>query len=60
MEKVSGLRKRWLINNVFVIIALGLVCVLAITAVFAASFYSNMRSDLRSGERPHWISLKNT
>ena len=47
MEKVSGLRKRWLINNVFVIIALGLVCVLAITAVFAASFYSNMRSDLR-------------
>ena len=47
MEKVSGLRKRWLINNVFVIIALGLVCVLAITAVLAASFYSNMRSDLR-------------
>ena len=47
MEKVSGLRKRWLINIVFVIIALGMVCVMTITAVFAASFYSNMRSDLR-------------
>jgi len=47
MAKVSGLRKRWLINTVFVIIALGMVCAMSITAVFAASFYSNMRSDLR-------------
>ena len=47
MEKVSGLRKRWLINIVFVIIALGLVCALTITAVFAGSYYTNMRSDLR-------------
>ena len=47
MERVSGLRKRWLINTVFVIIALGMVCVLSITAVFATSYYSNMRSDLR-------------
>jgi len=47
MEKVSGLRKRWLINIVLVIIALGLVCALSITAVFAANYYSNMRSDLR-------------
>ena len=47
MEKVSGLRKRWLINIVFVIVALGMVCALSITAVFAANYYSNMRSDLR-------------
>ena len=47
MEKVSGLRKRWLINTVFVIVALGMVCALSITAVFAANYYSNMRSDLR-------------
>ena len=47
MEKFSGLRKRWLVNHVFVIVALGLVCVLSITAVFAANYYSNMRSDLR-------------
>ena len=46
MRKVSGLRKRWLMNTVSVILALGMVCVLAITAYFAAYYYSNMRSDL--------------
>ena len=47
MGKASGLRKRWLINTVGVILALGMVCVLAITAYFAAYYYSNMQSDLR-------------
>ena len=47
MEKVSGLRKRWLINTVGVIIALGMVCVLGITAYFASYYYSSMRSDLQ-------------
>ena len=46
MKKVTGLRKRWLNNTVGVIVALGLVCVLAITAYFAAYYYSSMRSDL--------------
>jgi len=47
MGKVTGLRKRWLLNTVGVICALGMVCVLAITAYFAAYYYSNMRSDLQ-------------
>jgi len=44
----GGLRRRWLINTVGVICALGLVCVLAVTASFAAYYYSNMESDMRS------------
>ena len=44
--KVSGLRKRWFLNTISVICALGLVCVFAITAYFAAYYYSNMKSDL--------------
>ncbi len=46
-EKNTGsLRRRWLANTVGVICALGMVCVLAVTAAFAAYYYSNMRSDL--------------
>ena len=48
MKKVGSLRKRWLINTVGVILALGMVCVLAVTASFAAYYYSNMESDMRS------------
>ena len=46
MKKVSGLRKRWLTNTVGVVFALGMVCVMAVTASFAAYYYSNMESDL--------------
>ena len=45
MKKV-GLRKRWLTNTLSVICALGLVCALAVTAVFALHYYSNLESDL--------------
>ena len=47
MKKLGGLRKRWLMNTVGVILALGLVCVLAITADFAAYNHSNMEADMR-------------
>lgn len=47
MRKVGGLRKRWLTNTVSIISALGMVCVLAVTATFAAYYYSNMESDMR-------------
>ena len=48
MKKLSGLRRRWLLNILGVVCTLGLVCVLAITALFASSYYSNMRSDMRN------------
>ena len=47
MKKVVGLRKRWLTNTLSIICALGLVCALAVTAVFALYYYSNLESDLR-------------
>ena len=45
--QVGGLRKRWLLNTASVVVALGLVCVLAVTASFAAYYYSNMASDMK-------------
>ena len=51
MKKLRGLRKRWIANTVSVVCALGFLCVLVITAVFAASYYSNMESDMRSRAR---------
>ena len=47
MKKAGGLRRRWLMNTVGVICALGMVCVLAVTASFAAYYYSKMESDMR-------------
>lgn len=47
MNKLYGLRKRWLINTVGVICALGLVCVFVVTMVFSAYYYSGMTSDLK-------------
>ena len=44
--KIKGLRKRWVVNTLSVFCALGLVCVLVVTAVFATYYYSSMRSDL--------------
>ncbi len=46
VRKPGGLRKRWLINTACVVFSLGLVCVMAVTASFAAYYYSNMQSDL--------------
>ena len=49
--KVGGLQKRWLRNTISVVIALGLVCVLAVTATFAAYYYSNMQRDMNNRAR---------
>ncbi len=55
MEKkakpAGSLRRRWLTNTAGVILALGLVCVFGITALFAAYYYSGMEADLRSRAR---------
>ena len=47
VRKIKGLRRRWIINTVGVLCALSLVCVLAVTAMFAAYYYSSMNSDMR-------------
>jgi len=46
--EVVGLRKRWLLNTASVVCALGLVFVLAVTAGFAAYYYTSMEEDLQS------------
>lgn len=46
MKRVGGLRKRWLINTIGVVFALGLACVAAITFSFAVYYYSGMESDM--------------
>ena len=45
--RIKGLRRRWLINTIGVVCALGLVCVLVVTASFAVYYYSTMESDMR-------------
>ncbi len=47
MKKVGGLKKRWLMNTVGVVCALGMVCVIIVTIAFAAYYYSSMEADLR-------------
>ena len=47
MKKSGGLRRRWLVNTISVVIAIGFVCVLVVTAVFAAFYYSNLEADMR-------------
>ena len=47
MLKIKGLRRRWLLNTVSVVLALGLVCVLIVTAAFSVYYYSSMESDMR-------------
>ena len=48
MKRTSSLRKRWLVNTMGVVFALGMVCVLVITSVFAMHYYTNIRSDLQN------------
>ena len=45
-KKIGSLHKRWLTNITLVILAVGLVCVAAITASYAFYCYNNMSSDL--------------
>ena len=47
-SKVVGLRKRWLLNTASVVCALGIVFVLAVTAGFAAYYYTSMEADLKA------------
>ena len=47
-QKSRGLRQRWLLNTAGVVFILGLVCVLAVTATFAAYYYTNMESDMHT------------
>ena len=51
LKKIGNLHKRWLTNITLVIVAVGLVCVSAITASYAAYCYKNMDADLQNRAR---------
>ena len=51
LKKIGNLHKRWLTNITLVITAVGLVCVAAITASYAAYCYRNMDADLQNRAR---------
>ena len=46
-KRTYGLQRRWLVNTFGVILALGLVCVAAVTASYAVYYYSNMQADMK-------------
>ena len=47
MKKTGSLRKRWIVNTVGLISALGLICVLIITVIFSVYYYNDLEADLR-------------
>ena len=47
VKKLSSLRRRWILQTVGIVCALGLLCVLGVTAAFTQSYYSNMESGMR-------------
>ena len=57
-RRVAGLRRRFLLNTVGVVCALGIICVLAVTASFSAYYYSNLESDMlnRAAETTDFFS----
>lgn len=46
MRKEKGLRRRWIINTAGTICALGMICVVLVTALFGGYYYSAMESDM--------------
>ncbi len=46
-RRIKGLRRRWLINTLSIVCAVGLICVLVVTVAFGNYYYSSMESDMR-------------
>lgn len=49
--KKMGMRKRWLTKTLSIICLLGIVCVLAVTAAFAAYYYSAAEKEIKERAR---------
>ena len=53
-KRLAGLEKRWLVNNVSIMIALAVICVAAVTASHGVHYYySNLRSGLEAKAKTH-------
>lgn len=48
MKKITGIQKRWLFNNLSIVVLLVILCVVAFSLSFTMYYYSNMQSGLES------------
>ena len=48
LKKITGLEKRWLLNNVSIMVVLVLLCVLIVTLSMAAYYYTSVRASLET------------
>ena len=48
VKKITGIQKRWLFNNLSIVILLVVLCVVAFSLSFTMYYYSNMQSGLES------------
>ena len=48
LKKITGLEKRWLLNNVSIMVVLVLLCVLLVTLSMAAYYYTSVRASLET------------
>ena len=48
MKKISGIQKRWMFNNLSIVILLVILCIVAVSLSFTMYYYSGMESGLES------------
>lgn len=48
LKKITGLEKRWLLNNVSIMVVLVLLCVLIVTLSMASYYYTSVRASLET------------
>ena len=48
LKKITGLEKRWLLNNVSIMVVLVLLCVLLVTLSMASYYYTSVRASLET------------
>lgn len=51
MKKISGIQKRWMFNNLSIVILLVVLCIVAVSLSFTMYYYSGMESGLESKAR---------
>lgn len=48
MKKLTGIQKRWILNNLSIVILLVVLCVAAVSLTFTMYYYSNIQSGLEA------------
>ena len=51
MKKISGIQKRWMFNNLSIVVLLVVLCIVAVSLSFTMYYYSSMRAGLESKAR---------